>query len=130
MTSWTQLVQLGGCDWSKFITLDQLGNDLIVTCHLLLAKSIDINSIRDALTHLQVFVLWFNEVVDALIVYLNIADFYLELSATLLPDHIIDLSNRKGDQALFPTTCLVALHGVSLTRAGLAVYKDCLVDAI
>jgi len=130
MTSRTELIELCSSYWSELIALDQLSNYVFITLNLLLAQPVDINAVGDTLSDLQILILGFNKVIDTFIINLNIANINLKLPALLLFNHIIDLSNREWNETLFSTACLIALHGVSFTRAGLTIYENGLIDAV
>ena len=74
MTSGTELIQFGGCDVSKFVSLRHVVHDLLERSHFLLRQPVDLDAIGYALSYFKVFVGRFYQIIDALIIDFQVAN--------------------------------------------------------
>ena len=126
MTAGRQLIEPGGGNRPFLVSLVHQLHHLIERRDLDLREPFDVDSLSDALPHIEVLVGRLDEVVDALIVDLDVTAVDVEVLARLLGT-LEDLLHGERDEANLGLR--VAFHGMGLARASLAVRKDSLVDA-
>ena len=130
VTSGTELVEFGGGDVSELIALAHEVHHVIERLDLLLAESVDVDAVGNALTDIEILVFWLDEIIDTLVVNLHIADRNVECPL-LLGDESEDVLDRQRNQTGDLVVLVwISFHGVRLSRAGLTVRKHGLVYAV
>ena len=125
MTARRNLVQVGRCDRSLFVSLFHQLHDFLRVSDCAFTELVDVNASRDVLPDVEILLFGFDQIVYRFVIDLDVTAANFDFLVFRVRE---DLTDRKRNKAQL--LVVVPFHGMSFAGARLTVSENSLVDAV